>query len=47
MKASDLPVMKAHCATCPFRPDELGQWRDVAQANVVIERTLFKSHQIT
>jgi hypothetical protein len=43
---STLPVMKGHCATCPFKPDEHGIMRDVAQANQVIERTLFKAHQI-
>lgn len=42
----DLPVMKAHCATCPFRPDSSGRWQDVRLANKVISRTLFKSQQI-
>lgn len=46
MNASDLPIMAAHCKTCPFKPDKDGRWRDVGQANIVQERTLFKAHQI-
>jgi hypothetical protein len=42
---STLPVMKANCKSCPFR-DVGGKWRDLRQANEVIERTLFKAHQI-
>lgn len=42
----ELPVMKAHCATCPFKPDADGRWRDVLQANEVIARTLFQAQQI-
>ena len=42
----ELPVMVKHCKTCPFKPDEKGIWRDVDQANKVIERTLFKAQQI-
>lgn len=34
-----LPVMKAHCKTCPFVHDQ-------ELANRVTERTLFKAHQI-
>lgn len=43
---STLPVMQACCKTCPFKPDKNGRWRDVEQANKVIERTLFKAQQI-
>lgn len=43
---SALPVMKGYCKTCPFKPDENGTMRDVEQANLVTERTLFKAHQI-
>lgn len=42
---SKLPVMSACCKTCPFRQVN-GKWQDVRQANLVIERTLFKAHQI-
>lgn len=42
----ELPVMVAHCKTCPFKPDENGQWQDVELSNKVIERTLLKSQQI-
>ncbi len=38
--------MKAHCKTCPFRPEENGKWFDTQLANEVIQRTLFKGHQI-
>jgi hypothetical protein len=44
-KSCDLPVMKAHCKTCPFKPID-GKWQDVDLANKVVERTLFKAHQI-
>jgi hypothetical protein len=37
--------MAAHCKTCPFK-EVNGRWRDVHQANQVIDRTLFKAHQI-
>lgn len=42
----ELPVMAAHCKTCPFRPDENGIWQDVKLATAVIDRTLFKGQQI-
>lgn len=45
-KACDLPVMKSHCATCPFKPDENGVWKDTDLANKVVQRTLFKAQQI-
>lgn len=41
-----LPVMKACCKTCPFKPDERGVWRDTGLASKVIARNLFTSHQI-
>jgi hypothetical protein len=41
-----LPVMKNHCSSCPFRPNEKGYWFDVELAVKVIDRTLFKGHQI-
>lgn len=41
-----LPVMESHCKTCPFKPNELGVYQDMYLANQVIERTLFKAHQI-
>jgi hypothetical protein len=41
-----LPVMKAKCATCPFKEDKQGRWQDVRLANEVVQRTLFKGHQI-
>lgn len=40
-----LPVMKAHCASCPFKAIR-GRWQNVKLANEVIARTLFNSHQI-
>lgn len=44
---SELPVMKSHCKTCPFRPiDESGRWQDTELANEVIGRTMFKAQQI-
>lgn len=46
INASDLPVMKAKCKTCPFKENENGYWQDVELANTVIGRTLFKGHQI-
>lgn len=42
----ELPVMKAHCKTCPFKPDDNGRWQDPELAQQVIERTLFKGQQI-
>lgn len=45
-KSSNLPVMKAHCKTCPFKPNERGIWQDVKLANEVSNRTLFKAWQI-
>lgn len=44
--ACELPVMKAHCKSCPFKPNTDGRWQDVELANKVISRTLFKGHQI-
>lgn len=41
-----MPVMKAHCKTCPFKPDEKGRMHDAELANRVTERTLFKAHQL-
>lgn len=46
IKACDLPVMKVYCSSCPFKPKENGIWQDSKLANKVIERTLFKAHQI-
>lgn len=46
IKCSELPVMKVHCKTCPFKPDENGVWQNIKLANEVISRTLFKAHQI-
>ena len=43
---SDLPVMKSCCKTCPFKQDKDGRMRDAVLASKVIERTLFKGHQI-
>lgn len=43
---SQLPVMKRHCKTCPFRPNENGLWCNPELANEVIARTLFKASQI-
>lgn len=43
---SDLSVMKAHCKTCPFRPDENDNYSDPVLSNKVIERNLFQSQQI-
>lgn len=40
-----LPIMKAHCKTCPFKEVD-GKWQNTELANKVIERTLFKSQQI-
>lgn len=42
----ELPVMKSHCKTCPFKPNEKGIWQNVELAQKVIERTLFNSQQI-
>lgn len=44
--ASDLPVMKGNCCSCPFKPNERGYWQNTSLANDVIARTLFKGHQI-
>jgi len=40
-----LPVMLACRKTCPFK-EVNGRMQDVALANKVTERTLFKAHQI-
>lgn len=42
----EIPVMESHCKTCPFKPNEQGLYQDVHLANEVIQRTLFKAHQI-
>lgn len=42
----ELPVMKAHCKTCPFKPNERGIWQNVELATAVTIRTLFNSQQI-
>jgi hypothetical protein len=42
----ELPVMKSHCKSCPFKPDSNGRWQDVSLSNEVIQRTLFKAQQI-
>lgn len=44
--ASRLAVMKKHCKTCPFKPNEKGHFQNPKLANEVIERTLFKAQQI-
>lgn len=36
----DLPVMKVHCKTCPFKPNERSHWQNVPLCNTVIERCL-------
>ncbi len=41
-----IPVMPSHCKTCPFKKDEKGMYKDMTLAMQVIERTLFKAHQI-
>lgn len=41
-----LPVMKTHCKTCPFKPNAKGHYQDMHLANEVVNRTLFKGHQI-
>lgn len=41
INASELPVMKAHCKTCPFKDNQ-----NVELMNQVTARTLFKAHQI-
>lgn len=47
INASELPVMKAHCKTCPFRKDpKTGLEQDIEMCNAVTTRTLFKAHQI-
>lgn len=46
LNAGDLPVMKSHCKSCPFKPDEFGRWQNPALANEVVNRTLFKAQQI-
>lgn len=42
---SELPVMKAHCKTCPFKPDSKGVWQNTELANTVCSRNLFKSQR--
>lgn len=41
-----MPVMKAHCKTCPFKLDDKGRAQDQELANRVTERTLFKASQL-
>lgn len=43
---SKLPVMKTHCATCPFKPNKNGVWQNIPLACQVVERTLFKGQQV-
>jgi hypothetical protein len=40
-----LPIMPAHCESCPFR-EVNGRWQNIELANQVTERTLFKGQQI-
>jgi len=42
----ELPVMKGHCKTCPFKRNEQGFWQNPELAEKVISRTLFKGQQI-
>ena len=44
--ASELPVMKSHCKTCPFKPDDKGHYQNPRLAAEVQSRNLFQSHQI-
>lgn len=44
--ASELPVMKACCKTCPFKLNKTGRQKDPQLASLVTERTLFEAHQI-
>lgn len=44
--ASTLPVMKAHCQSCPFKPNKKGHWQCPEVANGVIKKTLFQAQQI-
>lgn len=46
MEVYKLPVMKAHCATCPFKPNAHARFNDSELAAKVIDRNLFKSQQI-
>ena len=41
----ELPVMAAHCKTCPFKIIN-GKRRDTQLADEVTSRTLFKAQQI-
>lgn len=43
---SDLPVMKGHCKTCPFKPNKDGHPDNPRLANRVTSRTLFQGQQI-
>jgi hypothetical protein len=45
-QVSDLPVMKAFCKSCPFKPNKKGYWQNVEMADKVISQTLFQSQQI-
>lgn len=46
VKASDLPVMKSMCKSCPFNLVAHNLYKDIQLANKVTERTLFQGHQI-
>ena len=46
INAGDLPIMKKHCKSCPFKTNDFGVWQNVELANTVISRTLFKAQQI-
>lgn len=41
----ELPKMKKHCKSCPFKYNDKGVFQDVDLANRVTERTLFKAQQ--
>lgn len=46
MDYTTLPVMKACCKSCPFKTDDTGKWQNIELASEVVNRTLFKGHQI-
>ncbi len=45
-KVADLPVMKSHCKSCPFKPNKFGHPQNQELANVVTVRTLFNAQQV-
>ena len=45
INAKELPVMKSHCKTCPFKEID-GREANPQLAADVTARTLFKAHQI-